>query len=78
MIELTKNPGVLYNASHEDSFLVKGEEFMFEVAEGGVKCFLTKLPEDSAWVHVRDDRGVALHTRDSLVELLKYGQFIIR
>ena len=78
MNELTDVPEVLYNASHGDEFLVRGEQFRFEVSEGGVKVFLTKLPEDSPWVHVRDDRGVALHARDSLVELLKYGQFIIR
>ena len=77
MIELTNVPEVLYNASHEDSFLVNGEEFMFEVVEGGVKCFLTKLPEDSAWVHVRDERGVALFTRKELVELLEYKVFVI-
>lgn len=77
MIELTNVPEVLYNASHDDEFLVRGEQFRFEVAEGGVKVFLTKLPEDSPWVHVRDDRGVALFTREELVNLLTYNQLVI-
>lgn len=77
MIELTNVPEVLYNASHDDEFLVRGEQFRFEVSEGGVKVFLTKLPEDSPWVHVRDDRGVALFTRKELVELLTYKVFVI-
>ena len=29
------------------------------------------------WVHVRDDRGVALFKRKDLVSLLQYGQFQI-
>ena len=77
MIELTNVPEVLYNALHDDEFLVRGEQFRFEVSEGRTKCFLTKLPEDSPWVHVRDDRGVALFTRKELVELLTYNVFVI-
>ena len=77
MIELTNVPEVLYNASHDDKFLVQREEFRFEVAEGGEEVFLTKLPEDSPWVHVRDDKGVALFTRKELVELLTYKTFVI-
>ena len=77
MIELTNVPEVLYNASHDDEFLVRGEQFRFEVSEGRTKCFLTKLPEDSPWVHVRDDRGVALFTRQELVEWLTYSVFVI-
>ena len=77
MIELTNVPEVLYNASHDDEFLVRGELFRFEVSEGRTKCFLTKLPEDSPWVHVRDDRGVALFTCKELVELLTYNVFVV-
>ena len=77
MIELTNVPEVLYNASHDDEFLVRGEQFRFEVVEGGEKVFLTKLPEDSPWVHVRDDRGVALFTRKELVQLLEHKVFVI-
>ena len=77
MIELTNVPEVLYNASHDDEFLVRGEQFRFEVSEGRTKCFLTKLPEDSPWVHVRDDRGVALFTPKELVELLTYNVFVV-
>lgn len=77
MIELTNVPEVLYNASHDDEFVVQGERFRFEVAEGGEKVFLTKLPEDSPWMHVRDDRGVALFTRKELVELLTHDVFVI-
>lgn len=77
MIELTNVPEVLYNASHDDEFLVRGEQFRFEVVEGGEKVFLTKLPEDSPWEHVRDERDVALFTRKELVELLTYNLFAI-
>lgn len=78
MIELTNIPEVIYKASHGDTFAVNGESFMFEVSEGGGKCWLTKLPEDDhPFVHLRDDRGVALHTRKSLVELVQHKQFII-
>lgn len=77
MIELTNVPEVLYNASHDNEFLVRGEQLRFEVAEGGVKVFLTKLPEDSPWEHVRDERGVALFTRKELVELLTHKVFVI-
>ena len=77
MIELTNVPEVLYNASHGEGFLVRGEQFRFEVSEGRTKCFLTKLPEDSPWVHVRDDRGVALFTRKELVGLLEHKVFVI-
>ena len=78
MIELTNIPEVIYKASHGDTFTVNGDSFMFEVSEFGEKCWLTKLPEDDhPFVHLRDDRGVALHTRKSLVALLQYKQFII-
>ena len=66
MIELTNVPEVLYNASHVMNSLYEENRFRFEVSEGRTKCFLTKLPEDSPWVHVRDDRGVALLHAKSL------------
>lgn len=78
MIELTSIPEVIYKASQGDTFTVNNHQFMFELNGDGSKCWLTKLPEDDhPFVHLRDDRGVALHTRKSLVELLLYGGFII-
>lgn len=78
MIELTKVPDALMTASHGDTFAVNGDSFMFEVSEGGGKCWLTKLPDDDPpFVHLRDDCGVALLSRKEMVGLMQHKQFII-
>ena len=78
MIELTNIPEVIYKALHGDTFTVNNHPFMFELSGDGSKCWLTKLPEDdNPFVHLRSDCGVALHTRESLVELMQHKQFII-
>lgn len=78
MIELTNIPEVIYKASNGDTFTVNNHPFMFELSGDGSKCWLSKLPEDDhPFVHLRNDCGVALHTRESLVELLLLGEFII-
>lgn len=93
MFELTKFPDKIMTAQTGDVFLVNGEKFVFEGHEMQGKCFLTKEVDESVcekwwesqddssykdvWVHVRDDRGVALFKRKDLVSLLQYGQFQI-
>lgn len=93
MFELTKFPDKIMTAKTGDVFLVNGEKFVFEGHEMQGKCFLTKEVDENVcekwwesgddssykdiWVHIRDDRGVALFKRKDLVSLLQYGQFQI-
>ena len=79
MIELTSIPEVIFKASHGDTFTVNNHPFMFEMSEfGGERCWLTKLPEDDhPFVHLRDERGIALLSRKEMVELIQHKQFII-
>lgn len=74
MIELTNVPEVIYTAVQDDVFLVNGEEFKFE--ELGHECFLTRMPDNSPWVHIRDITSIALFSRQELVMLLTSGDFI--
>ena len=78
MIELTNIPEAIYKASNGDTFTVNNHPFMFELSGDGSKCWLTKLPEDDhPFVHLRDERGIALLSRREMVELMQHKQFII-
>ena len=78
MIELTNIPEGIYKASQGDTFTVNNHQFMFELSGDGGKCWLTKLPEDDhPFVHLRDERGIALLSRREMVELMQHKQFII-
>lgn len=78
MIELTNTPEVIHKASQGDTFTVNNHPFMFELNGDASKCWLTKLPEDvHPFVHLRDERGIALLSRREMVELMQHKQFII-